>query len=95
MGVIGRMCCCVGEGGLPPGGHFVLSDWCIKLPAKAGAAVYLDSATVRYHSEHCTSNDPKFAPRMACTLIMSQEVRRESEGCKRQVVHFVCLPKGA
>ncbi|CAK0764388.1 hypothetical protein CVIRNUC_003153 [Coccomyxa viridis] len=73
-----RLCFCIwlygGEGSLPPGGHFVLSDWGIKLRAKAGAVVYFDSPTVRHHSERPTQNGPQFAPRMACALFVSQKV---------------------
>ena len=72
--VIRALYCCVGEGSLPPGGHFVLSDWGIKLRAKAGAVVYFDSPTVRHHSERPTQNGPQFAPRMACALFVSQKV---------------------
>ena len=74
--MIRAMYCCASDGRLPPGGHFVLPDWRIKLRAKAGAVVYFDSPTVRHHSERPTENGPEFAPRMACALLVSQKVWR-------------------
>lgn len=67
--------CCAGDGDMPPGGNFMLPDWCIEVDARPGAGVMFDSSRVYHHSVDADSADPKYANRMACGLYVSQLVR--------------------